>query len=148
MMRETRYSVLCSYVPGSWRLLFMLPVVTRMAMLAYSLEAIEPFKLESYPQKIRTFYNLHHTEVPTPLRSNAVPLPAGNITAAIRTTDGALWLGTTQGLMRLDLSANERDRRQYFAGKRYLPDDSVEQLLADEHAGIWSAREEVSRTLR
>ena len=72
------------------------------------------------------------------LRSNSVPLPLGNITATARSSDGATWLGTTQGLVRLDFTATERDRRQYFAGKRYLPDDNVEQLAADGQGGIWA----------
>jgi hypothetical protein len=106
-------------------------------ILASSASAVEPVKLTAYPQKTRTFYSLTDATVPAVLRSNSVPLPVGNITATARATDGALWLGTTQGLMRLDYSAPERDRRQYFAGQRYLPDDYVEQLAPDDSCGIW-----------
>jgi hypothetical protein len=98
---------------------------------------MEPFQLAPYPQKFRTFYSLTDAAVPSGLRSNAIPLPVGGITAIVRATDGAVWLGTTQGLMRVDFAAPERDRRQYFAGQRYLPDDVVEQLLPDEHSGVW-----------
>jgi hypothetical protein len=103
----------------------------RMAVfsLATALLAFEPVKLVAYPQKFRTSYSLSDAAVPAGLRSNSIPLPVDGITAALRGPDGAIWLGTTQGLMRLDFSAPERDRRQYFAGKRYLPDDQVEQLL-------------------
>src|SRR5437879_1981395 len=97
------------------------------AVLAVSSGAIEPFQLVPYPQKVHTFYSLTDATVPAALQSNSVPLPVGSITANARTTDGALWLGTTQGLMRLDLSAPQRDRRQYFAGRRYLPDDLILQ---------------------
>jgi hypothetical protein len=73
-------------------------------------------KLTPYPQKVRTFFSLDDTNVPAGLRANGVSLPVGAITAAARAIDGATWLGTTQGLMRLDFSAPERDRRQYLAG--------------------------------
>ncbi len=94
-----------------------------------------PVKLTPYPQKFRTFYNLSDPNVPAELRAEASPLPDGQV--AVRVSDGALWLGSAQGLLRLDFSAPERDRRQYFAGRRYLPDDQVEQLCADNHAGVW-----------
>src|SRR5882724_7427104 len=100
--------------------------------------AVEPVQLTPYPQKVRTFYSLSDAAVPLALGSNSIPLPVGNITATARAADGALWLGTTQGLLRLDFAAPERDRRQYLTGRRYLPDDYVEQLLADERGGIWA----------
>jgi hypothetical protein len=37
----------------------------------------------------------------------------------------------------LDSSAPERDRRQYIAGQRYLPDDQVKQVAADAAGGVW-----------
>jgi hypothetical protein len=114
-----------------------LGLVLSVALLSSALGAVEPIALKPYPQKFRTFYKLTDTEVPALLRSNSVPLPAGNISTAVRATDGALWLGTTQGLMRLDLSAPARDQRQYFAGQRYLPDDSVDQLVPDQAGGVW-----------
>ena len=97
----------------------------------------EPVKLSTYPQKVRTFFGLSDTNVPASLRTNAIPLPVGGITTTGRANDGAIWLGTTQGLMRVDFSAPERDRRQYFAGLRYLPDDEVQQLLPDAQGGVW-----------
>ena len=93
-------------------------------------------QLSPYPQKVRTFLSLSDTNVPAGLRTNTMPLPVGGITATARAEDGAIWLGTTQGLMRLDFSAPERDRRQYLAGLRYLPNDHVKQLLPDEQAGV------------
>ena len=41
------------------------------------------------------------------------------------------------GATRVDPKAAPRDRNQYFAGKRYLPDDEVRQLAADQTAGMW-----------
>lgn len=99
--------------------------------------AWESVKLTTYPQKVRTFFDLTNTNVPAGLRTNAIPLPVGDLTATARATDGAIWLGTTQGLMRLDFAAPERDRRQYLAGRRYLPDNEVRQIIPDAQAGVW-----------
>src|SRR5205807_9285361 len=98
-------------------------VASLFLMLTGSLLAWEPVQLKPYPQKVRTFYRLPDPAVPAALLSNSVPLPVSDITAMVRASDRAFWLGTTQGLMRLDFSAPERDRRQYLAGRRYLPDD-------------------------
>jgi hypothetical protein len=100
--------------------------------------AWEPIRLTPYPQKFRTFFGLQDTNVPSTVLTEPVPLPANGITAATRATDGATWLGTTQGLVRLDFSAPERDRRQYFAGRRYLPDDHVNQIVPDTQSGVWA----------
>jgi len=100
-------------------------------------QAGESVKLSVYPQKLRSFFRFDDAKVPARLRTNAIPLPGGNITTTVRASDGATWLGTTQGLVRLDFSAPERDRRQYLAGLRYLPDDQVEQLVPDSYGGVW-----------
>jgi hypothetical protein len=97
----------------------------------------KPIQLSPYPQKLRTFYSLQDTNVPPGLHSNATPPLSVNITAQARATDGAIWLGTTQGLVRLDLSSPPRDRQQYLAGQRYLPDDAVQQILPDAQGGVW-----------
>jgi hypothetical protein len=108
-----------------------------LAASALPLGAWEPVQLVSHPQKSRTFYQLTDTAVPADFRRASAPLPVGDVTASARASDGAVWLGTTQGLLRLDFAAPERDRRQYFAGQRYLPDDSVERLVADDGGGVW-----------
>jgi hypothetical protein len=97
----------------------------------------QPVTLTPYPQKVRTFYRLDDARLPASLKSNAVSLPVGGITATAQARDGAIWLGTTQGLMRLEEAAPARDRRQYFAGRRYLPDDAVQQIVPDAQAGVW-----------
>jgi len=113
------------------------PAQFLLLSLALPVIAWEPINLTTYPQKLRTFYGLNDTNVPAGLRTNGAPLPVGGITAFAHTTDGAAWLGTTQGLMRLDFSASERDRHQYFAGLRYLPDDEVRQVFPDGTNGVW-----------
>lgn len=94
-------------------------------------------KLAPYPQKVRAFFSLNASNIPPALHTNAIPFPAGGITTVALGKDGATWLGTTQGLVRLDFSAGERDHRQYMAGPRYLPDDHVRQLVPDDRGGVW-----------
>jgi hypothetical protein len=81
------------------------------------------------PQKFRTFYKLDDPAVPEALRR----APAASVTA----TDGAVWTGSGEGLIRLDPKAPPEDRRQHFAGKRYLPDDRVLNLAPGRAAGVW-----------
>ncbi len=106
-------------------------------LLYCSMAAQVPVKLERYPQKIRTFYDVSDAQVPPELRSNAPPLPCGGVTASAVASDGATWLGTAQGLIRLDVAAPERDRHQYLAGRRYLPDDQVLRIVPDSKGGVW-----------
>ena len=84
--------------------------------------AAEPVRLTPQPQKFRTFYSLDDPRVPGALRETA------SATRAVA-SDGAVWSGTAHGLT--------RDRHEYFAGKRYLPDDDVQQLAADGSGGMW-----------
>jgi hypothetical protein len=99
--------------------------------------AAEPVRLKAYPQKFRTFYNATDPSVPDRLRRAPEPAPAGNFTCAASASVGARWLGTRAGLIREDLSAEALDRRQYFAGRRYLPDDDVRNLTPDDSSGMW-----------
>jgi hypothetical protein len=115
----------------------MFKSATLLLLLTSAANAWEPGKLSAYPQKVRTFFSVNDPAVPAALLTNTTPLPVGNVTASARATDGATWLGTTQGLVRLDFTATERDRRHYLAGKRYLPDDDVQQILPDAKAGVW-----------
>lgn len=62
-------------------------------------------------------------------------LPYGPITS-IRSTDKSLWLGTTQGAIRKDKSWH------YYCGKRWLPNNKVNDILPiDEHT-VWIATPE------
>ena len=105
-----------------------------------------PVTLTAWPQKFLTFYRADDPAVPAALRADPAPLPVGGVTAFARATDGAVWLGTAQGLMRIDDRAPELDRRQYFAGLRYLPDDEVAHIVPDAAAGVWvRTRTEIGR---
>ena len=89
-------------------------------------------------QKFTVLYANGDPRVPAALKQNAAPFPAGGITAIANGRGGVAWLGTNNGLIRYDASAAEADRVQYFAGRRYLPDDEVEALLPDSGLGIWA----------
>jgi hypothetical protein len=72
-------------------------------------------------EKFRTFYSLNDTEVPRALRSS-------NVSAAAA-SDGVPWTAAARGLY--------RGSKEYFAGKRYLPDDQVLGLIPDASRGMW-----------
>jgi len=99
--------------------------------------ASQPVQLVPQPQKFRTFYGLNDSRVPSALQEPARPMPLEGVSAVAVASDGAVWYGTTLGLVRVDPHAKARDRNQYFAGMRYLPDDDVQQLAADQAAGMW-----------
>jgi hypothetical protein len=51
-----------------------------------------------------------------------MPLPVADVTVAAAESDSIVWVGTPRGAVRV----NREDRtRQYFAGRRWLPDDRV-----------------------
>lgn len=87
------------------------------------------FALAAQPQKFRTFYSFDDPAVPVALKQASRSAIA---------TDGAIWRAESVGLVRIDNKAELRDRYQYFAGKRYLPDDDVQSLAPDQAAGMWA----------
>jgi hypothetical protein len=116
-----------------------MPLLRQLALTTLTTAAVlaQAVHLTPYPQKFRTFYSFDDPHVPAALKQPAPPLPVGDVTALAVASDGAVWYGTAQGLTRVDTRADERDRNQYFAGKRYLPDDEIVQLAADRAAGMW-----------
>jgi len=82
-----------------------------------------------YPQKVVTRYSAGDPVAP---KSLAMDAPE-----SVRATDGAVWKSIPGGLIRVDASAAEWDRRQYFAGRRYLADNYVIGLAADAAGGVW-----------
>ncbi len=82
----------------------------------------QPVKLLPYPQKIVTFHD-----------SPVVEARAREARAA----DGAVWTATAKGVWRRDSKAAPRDRVQYFAGRRYLPDGEILGLAPDRSGGMW-----------
>jgi hypothetical protein len=92
-----------------------------LAVCVIACQAAQPVKLIAWPQKFSTFYALDAPAVPARLRVAGVSAVA---------TDGAIWRTDGVGL--------RRDGKEYFSGKRYLPDDDVLNLLPDQAAGIWA----------
>lgn len=114
---------------------------TRLAwfcIVGIAAQSAQPVRLAPYPQKFRTFYSLDDPRVPERLKKAvATSAPVGDVTALSVASDGAVWLGSSQGLTRYDGHADQDDRLQYFAGKRYLPDDEVLNLAPDKSRGMW-----------
>jgi hypothetical protein len=94
------------------------------ALLSLQLGA-QPVHLKPYPQKFRTFLTLEDPGAP-PMKG-----------LSVHASDGAVWTGTSTGLWRRDEHAAPRDRVQYFAGKRYLPDDEVTGLAPGKAGDVW-----------
>lgn len=106
------------------RLVFVLLFVC--ARLAFSQD-------QSSLQRFRTFYTVDAAEVPAGLQS----LPVSSTPIRTRASDGAIWTGSAHGLVRNDPNAAPADRMQVFAGLRYLPDDEVLAIEADQNKGVW-----------
>ena len=102
------------------------------------LAAPQVVELAATPQKFVTFYSPGASEVPAELTSSPpAPLPAGGVQAVAVATDGAVWLGTAKGLIRYHPGEPAPSRRQYFAGRRYLPGDNVRNLHPGPSADMW-----------
>lgn len=105
-------------------------------------------QLEQAPTKMMDYYANsapEYTSVQWVTDAEAVSfLPAAatedDVTCAVKAADGAVWIGTQNGLMRMDLTEKDaRDMVQYFAGNRYLynGNDNVTGLAADNAGGVW-----------
>lgn len=105
-------------------------------------------QLENAPTKMMDYYANNapeYTSAQWVTDTEAVSLlPAaateGDVTCAVKAADGAVWIGTKNGLMRMDLTEKDaRDMVQYFAGNRYLynGNDEVTGLAADDAGGVW-----------
>ena len=75
--------------------------------------------------------------LPTKKLSFAQGLPVGGLRAIAITTDGAVWAGGDEGLVRYQDSPDDWVRWQYFGGMRYLPSDEVTSLAAGEAGSVW-----------
>jgi hypothetical protein len=109
------------------------PKLQLLIALAFVCRAIEPVRLLPQPQKFRTFYALNDPAVPKELKDAGARWPLKGVVAS----DGVVWYAAEGGVIRFDRRAAPRDRKQYFAGRRYLPDDQVRQMTPDSAAGMW-----------
>jgi hypothetical protein len=80
---------------------------------------------------------LSRNSVPRTRLSFDEGLPVGGLRAIAITTDGAVWAGGDQGLVRYADSSHAWDRWQYFGGKRSLPSDEVISMAPGEAGSIW-----------
>ena len=107
--------------------------------------AYEPVQLEAAPTKVMDYFDTQTPEGVTWVTNYSaldfMPSAAiGDVTCAVKATDGAIWVGTENGLMRMDFTEPDaRDIVQYFSGNRYLynGDDHVTGLAADDAGGVW-----------
>lgn len=64
-------------------------------------------------------------------------LPVPDLTCLAAGLDGRLWIGASQGLTCFRPDALPAERWFYFWGKRYLPDDHILQVVAEDR-GVWA----------
>src|SRR5437867_1874994 len=92
-------------------------------------------------QKVVTHFALDAAEVPARVKSivDGEPWlgkergPVEGLMLFAQEKSGAVWLGGDQGAARFDRQATPRwDRWQYFHSRRWLLDDSVQNIFADE----------------
>ena len=100
-------------------------------------------------QKVARHYPAHAPEIPPPVRQPAQPeawssperTPVDGMILLARERSGAFWLASTQGAARFDPRTRERwERWQYFSGRRWLPDDAVQNIWVDPaspHRAVW-----------
>ncbi len=92
--------------------------------------------LHRFSAKTRRFFAPGDPVAPQALNGDPGTFPSGGIALA-SASDSAVWLATPTGLKRYDPAANPRNRWQYFAGQRWLPDNSVLALAPDSTGGMW-----------
>lgn len=110
------------------------------ALFAGTLETTsgaDSIKLHPYPQKFATLYLPSDPVVPDALKRAPVLPPSADVNC-VATAAGASWFGTRSGLVRTEDAGDPLDRRQYFAGRRYLPDDDVLNIVPDSSTGVWA----------
>ena len=105
-------------------------------------------QLQAVETKEMAYYKTGDTNIPSDIEwsttSSAIDfLPQtviADVTCAVKDADGVYWMGTENGLQRVDFSASDsRDIVQYFAGPRYLygGDDNVTGVASDSASGVW-----------
>ncbi len=94
-------------------------------------------------QKFSRQFPLNATNVPKAVLASAQPSPwkgpekgpVPGLQQYAQETQGVVWLGSEQGAARFNSrSSDPWDRWQYFAGRRYLGDDAVQQIWVDTNA--------------
>ena len=107
-----------------------LPIVLLLSTLVYP--------QTYYPQKIRTFHALDDRAAPKkPHPYMAVPAPprcpVRNVRMVHKSPDGAVWVAGTAAVARY----TESRGWEYFAGRRYLPEGEVRELVVERPDLAW-----------
>jgi hypothetical protein len=103
-------------------------MITQLAGLSFILHSLiaQPLSLTTFHQRASA------NPPPDSAPKQGYPTPSAAISTAVQTKDGATWFGTSNGVIRFD-----GKRHQYFAGRRYLPDDEVLALSPSPvHNGV------------
>ncbi|MBY9077568.1 hypothetical protein KIH86_26985 [Paenibacillus sp. HN-1] len=106
-------------------------------------------QLKAVQTKEVTYYKTGSASIPSSIEWTTdtsvlkfLPLSVlGDVTSVVLDEDGVYWIGTENGLQRVDFSAEDtKDIVQYMAGPRYLygGDDNVTALASDGEGGIWA----------
>lgn len=104
---------------------------TLMLVLFSACSTRAAVQLTATPQKFRTFYTKDDPQVPAALKI----IPTSAQPRAMGPGD-VVWSGSSIGLVRTSPREPASRRSQFFAGKRYLPDDAVEAILPEKD-GVW-----------
>ncbi len=119
--------------PVSRTLLFVLLVSNSIsAAPPPANEPLPALPLPTYLSKTRTLFALDDPSVPSALVSQAF-----SAIPVVSDSRGAVWMATSGGLKRYDPASRTRDRWQFFAGRRWLADNSVQAILPDATGGVW-----------
>ncbi len=98
-----------------------------------------------FPQRLVEFFAPDDNRLPAAVRQalarpQAAPVPAGlrppveEVTGVVKARDGWFWLGSNAGAMRCRPNLPRCD---YFAGRRYLPDDEVLGIYPESARLVW-----------
>ncbi len=100
-------------------------------------------KKEENPERAAELAALPKTELTQELKKRLPEfLSADMITCCCRDEKNVLWLGTEEGLWRVDESEkDELDRVQCFRAQAYLRDNSVKAVEPDGSNGVWALTE-------
>lgn len=116
-------------------------VWTRVMRFVFGTLCLLPLLAFGNSQKFTTHFALDASGVPAAVRAIADGKPwlskergpVEGLMVFAQEKSGAVWLGGDQGAARFDRKADHRwDRWQYFHGRRWLADNSVQNILVDE----------------
>lgn len=82
-------------------------------------------------QKQVSFFTYGDPAVPDALKGPVSKLPDGALQAWSQSAAGAAWVAVRHGLIRFNSREKPNNQVQFFASRRYLPDDEVQAVWVD-----------------